>query len=322
MTLDDLPHVYYETLVVLFGLLWGSFLNVVIYRVPRGMSVVRPPSHCPGCGAAIKAYDNIPIVGFLLLGGKARCCKAKMSIRYPIVEAIGGVLSLAILERIIFAFAPTTPLAYAAAVYLVDFALALSLVAAAFIDFEFMIVPDAITFGGAVAGIASASFRNLAFWESIVGAAAGFAIVWLPFVVIYPKIRGGKVGMGLGDAKLLMLAGAWFGWQGALVVLGAGAVQQGTIVVILLLLFGKKLDDPEAVKREREELKKELEAMSPKERAEVEAELADDPLMEEAEGGLGKARVAFGPFLILATLELLFLGRDAVAVRFDRLLSP
>jgi leader peptidase (prepilin peptidase) / N-methyltransferase len=321
VTLDDLPHVYYETLVVLFGLLWGSFLNVVIYRVPRGMSVVRPPSHCPGCGAPIKAYDNIPILGFVLLGGKARCCKAKMSVRYPIVEAIGGVLSLAILERIVFRFAPTTSLAYAAAVYLVDFALALALVAAAFIDFEFMIVPDAITFGGAIAGVATASFRNLAFWESLVGAAAGFAIVWLPFVVIYPKIRGGKVGMGLGDAKLLMLAGAWFGWQGALIVLGAGAVQ-GTVAVIVLLLFGKKLDDPEAVKREREELKKELETMSAEERAEVEAELADDPLMEEAEGGLGKARVAFGPFLILATLELLLLGRDAIAGWFEGLVSP
>jgi leader peptidase (prepilin peptidase)/N-methyltransferase len=321
VTLDDLPHVYYETLVVLFGLLWGSFLNVVIYRVPRGMSVVRPPSHCPGCGAPIKAYDNIPILGFVLLGGKARCCKAKMSVRYPIVEAIGGVLSLAILERIVFGFAPTTSLAYAAAVYLVDFALALSLVAAAFIDFEFMIVPDAITFGGAIAGIATASFRNLAFWESIVGAIAGFVIVWLPFVVIYPRIRGGKVGMGLGDAKLLMLAGAWFGWQGALIVLGAGAVQ-GTVAVIVLLIFGKKLDDPEAVKREREELKKELEAMSPEERAEVEKELADDPLMEEAEGGLGKARVAFGPFLILATLELLFVGRDAISTWFEGLVSP
>ncbi|HVY46710.1 MAG TPA: A24 family peptidase, partial [Minicystis sp.] len=134
-------------------------------------------------------------------------------------------------------------------------------------------------------------------------------------------IRGGKVGMGLGDAKLLMLAGAWFGWQGALFVLGAGAVQ-GTLAVVVMLLLGKKLDDPEAVQREREELKKELEALSPEERAEVEKELADDPLFSEPEGGLGKARVAFGPFLILATLEMLLVGRAGITTLFDRLVTP
>jgi leader peptidase (prepilin peptidase)/N-methyltransferase len=119
--------------------------------------------------------------------------------------------------------------------------------------------------------------------------------------------------MGLGDAKLLMLAGAWFGWKGALFVLGAGAVQ-GVVAVLVMLLFGKKLDDPEAVRREREELKKELESLSPEERAEVEKELADDPLAEEPEGGLGKARVAFGPFLILATLECLLASREIFAL--------
>jgi leader peptidase (prepilin peptidase)/N-methyltransferase len=321
VTLDDLPRAWYETLVVLFGLLWGSFLNVVIYRVPRGMSVVRPPSHCPGCGAPIKAYDNIPILGFVLLGGKARCCKAKMSIRYPIVEAIGGVLSLAVFEVIVRPMAPTTPLAYAGAVYLVDFAFALTLVALAFIDLEFMIVPNAATFGATIAGIATASFRELAFWESLLGAALGFAVVWL-IGVGYAKLRGrGKLGMGRGDATLLMVAGAWFGWKGALTVLGAGAIQ-GTIIILVLLLLGKKLDDPEAVKREREELQKELEQATPEERAEIEAELADDVLADEPDGSLARARLAFGPFLILAMLELLYLGRDFFTDLIIRLATP
>ena len=115
--------------------------------------------------------------------------------------------------------------------------------------------------------------------------------------------------MGMGDAKLLALAGAWFGWGGALLVLGAGAIQ-GTIATLAVLLFRGKIEEPEAVKREREEIQKELLAMSPEDRAAAEKELAQDPLSEEAGEGVGQARVAFGPFLILATIECLLLGRD------------
>jgi leader peptidase (prepilin peptidase)/N-methyltransferase len=110
--------------------------------------------------------------------------------------------------------------------------------------------------------------------------------------------------MGLGDAKLVMLAGAWFGWQGALFTLLAGAVQ-ATLVVLAIYLARGRIDEPEAVKLEREEIERELSTLDPEERAEVERELMDDPLAGEPEAGFGKARVAFGPFLVLATLELL-----------------
>jgi leader peptidase (prepilin peptidase)/N-methyltransferase len=308
MLLDDVPPLFARVFAVFFGLIWGSFLNVVIYRVPRGMSVVSPPSHCPACNKPVRAWDNVPVFGYLLLRGKARCCGAKLSPRYPLVEAIGGVLSLAILEMIVFRLDPLVSLPHALFVYLADLALVLGLVAGAFIDLEHMIVPDAITIGGAVLGLATASFRNMRFVDALLGAVIGYVIIWLPFVVIYPRIRG-RVGMGLGDAKLLMLAGAWFGWGGALVVLGAGAVQ-GTLVAIPLMLVKGKIEDPEAVKREREELQKELEQLSPEERAEVEKELAEDPLAEEAGEGLGQARIAFGPFLALATIEFLLVGRE------------
>jgi leader peptidase (prepilin peptidase)/N-methyltransferase len=306
--LDDFPPLFLRVLAVCFGLIWGSFLNVVIYRVPRDMSVVRPASHCPACGKPIRAWDNVPVLGWLLLRGKARCCGAKVSPRYPLVEAIGGLLSLAILEIVVFRLDPTTQASRALAIYVADLALALGLVAGTFIDLEYMILPNAITIGGAVLGLATASFREMRFVDSLIGAAVGFVIVWLPFGVIYPWIRG-RVGMGLGDAKLLMLAGAWFGWPGTLFVLSAGAVQ-GTLVVLPLLLFKVKIEEPEAVKREREEMKKELEAMSPEERAEAEKELAADPLAEEAGEGLGQIRMPFGPFLSLATIECLLFGRD------------
>ena len=159
-------------------------------------------------------------------------------------------------------------------------------------------------------GVATASFRDMTFVDSLLGAGVGFGIVFLPFVVIYPKLRGGA-GMGLGDAKLLMLAGAWFGWVGAIVVLCAGAVQ-GTLAAVGMLVLQGKIEEPEAVRKEREELRAELEKMSPDERAEVEKELEKDPLMEEAGEGLGQARMAFGPFLALATLEFLFFGHSFV----------
>jgi len=313
--LDDFPPWFLRVFALALGLIWGSFLNVVIYRVPRNLSVVRPASHCPACGKPIRAFHNVPVLGYLLLRGKAGCCGAKLSPRYPLVEAIGGVLSIAVLEVVIFRLDPSVSMGRALAIYTADFALCLGLVAAAFIDLEHMFLPDSITIGGTVLGLATFSFRGQGFVEALLGAAAGFVIIWLPFVVIYPKIRG-RAGMGLGDAKLLMLAGAWFGWSGALFVLGAGAIQ-GTIAAALTLLFRGKLEEPEAVRREREELKKEMEALSPEERAEVEKELAEDPLAEEAGEGLGQARIAFGPFLILATIECLFVGRDVFGAYLD-----
>src|SRR6185436_484950 len=155
---------------------------------------VRPASHCPACGKPVRAWDNIPLFSYLLLRGKARCCKVKLSPRYPLVEAIGGILSIAILEAIVFPMGPMTPLGRALAVYVADLGLALGLVAAAFIDLEHMFLPDAITIGGAVLGVATSSFRSLSFSQSLLGAAIGFGVIWLPFVVIYPRIRG-KVGM-------------------------------------------------------------------------------------------------------------------------------
>ena len=99
MALTDFPIWFLRAFALAWGLIWGSFLNVVIYRVPREMSVVRPASHCPACGKPVRAWDNVPVFGYLLLGGRARCCKVKLSPRYPLVEAMGGVLSIAIPPR-------------------------------------------------------------------------------------------------------------------------------------------------------------------------------------------------------------------------------
>jgi leader peptidase (prepilin peptidase) / N-methyltransferase len=307
--LDDLPPTFLRVFALLFGLLWGSFLNVVIYRVPRGMSVVRPASHCPACKAPVKPWHNVPVVSFLVLRGRAGCCKAPLSLRYPLVEVIGGVLSLAIFEVLVRRLDASTPLWHAGAVYLANFALALGLVATAFIDLEYMHVPDAITYGGAVLGVATSSFRSMTFLDALLGAAVGFLVIW-GIGAGWAKIRGlSGSAFGLGDAKLLMLAGAWFGWRGALFVLGAGALQ-GSVISIALLGLKGRIELPEAVQREREEAERELEGLTGEERAAAEKEIAEDLALQEAGPGWGKIRIAFGPFLILGTLECLFAWRE------------
>lgn len=302
VVVGEIPVLFSRVVGLVFGLLWGSFLNVVIYRTPRGISIVHPPSTCPACQTPIKPWDNIPVVSWLLLGGKARCCGARISPRYPIVELMGGLLSVAIFEVIIRSLPFETPWPRALAIYAAYFILALSLVAAAFIDAEHMYLPDPITLGGTVLGVLTATLRGMSLFASLIGAAIGFVVVWLPLIVIYPRLRG-KHGMGLGDAKLLMLAGAWFGWEGALFTLMAGAVQ-GTIGALVIYLTVGKIEEPEAVRADREELKK----AAAEGDAEAEQILAEDPLGEAPPEGFTQARLPFGPFLILAMLELLFFG--------------
>jgi len=304
VTVFDLPTWFWMGVGVSLGLLFGSFLNVVIYRLPRGESVAFPASHCTSCGTPIRPLDNIPVFGWLLLRGKARCCGASISGRYPLVEALGGLLGGALIQITVLTLPAGTPVWQGGLLFCAELALGLGLIAAAFIDLSHMYLPDSITLGGAALGVLSVPLRpGASFLDSLLGAGIGFVLVWLPFDLLHRLVRG-KPGMGLGDAKLVMLAGAWFGWQGALFTLLAGAVQ-ATLVVLAVYLTRGRLDEPEAVRLERAELERELAKLTPEERAEVEQELAADPLTSEPEAGFGKARIAFGPFLVLAALELL-----------------
>jgi len=314
LTLGDLPGPFITAIAVALGLAFGSFLNVVIYRLPRGESLSHPPSRCPGCGKAIRIYDNIPVLGWLLLRGRARCCKIRISARYPLIEALGGLCAWAIVRAIIFELPDETVWWKLVLLFSLYLALALGLLAAAFIDLEHMYLPDPITIGGTLLGLCSAPLRGATLVSALLGAALGFLLVWLPFDFLYSKLRG-MPGMGLGDAKLVMLAGAWFGWQGAVFALLAGAVQ-ATVVALAVFLARGRIDEPEAVIRERKELQTLLENTEGEARAELEREIARDPLAFEPEPGLGKARLAFGPFLALATVEYLLFGDVVVQALF------
>lgn len=316
VAIADFPPAFIVVTAVALGLAFGSFLNVVIHRLPRGENLAYPASHCPNCGASIRIYDNVPVLSWLVLRGRARCCGARISPRYAIVELCGGLLAWAIVVTRIDTLPPETAWWRAALLFVLYLALGLGLLALAFIDLEHMLLPDEITLGGAVLGLSSVPLRPGATWiDALIGAAVGFSIVWLPFIVGYRALRG-QAGMGLGDAKLTLLAGAWFGWKGAVFALLAGAVQ-GTVAALVIFAFRGRIDEPTAVREQREALHARLAAATTdEERQAVQAEIDADPVATEPAAGLGKSRLPFGPFLVLATLEYLLFG-DALLARYS-----
>ena len=217
------------TIVAIFGLMIGSFLNVVIWRVPRGESIVSPPSACPRCGHEIRPRDNLPVIGWLILRGRCRDCGNPISARYPLVELATGVL-----------FAVTALLTglswlLPAMLYLVAIGIALAL-----IDIDTKRLPNAIVLPSYVVGavllaLASANPGGESDWgafvRALIGAAAMFTVYFL-LLLIYPA------GMGFGDVKLSGVLGlylAWFGW-GSLVVGWFAAYLLGGVFSIGLLL--------------------------------------------------------------------------------------
>jgi len=206
----------------LFGLVIGSFLNVVIARLPEGRSVWRPRSACPGCGTPIAWYVNIPVLSFALLRGRCRACGGAIPWRYPIVEAAtGAVFALAY-----WLLGPTPDFVVAAA-------LLAALIAITAIDLSHQIIPDVITLPGIVAGVVANLLTGRVAWlESILGIAVGGGI----FLVIILASRGG---MGGGDMKLGAMLGAFLGWKLGLLALLLG-VLTGGIVALCLLMLGRK----------------------------------------------------------------------------------
>jgi leader peptidase (prepilin peptidase)/N-methyltransferase len=211
--------------LALLGLALGSFLNVVIYRLPLGLSVVRPRSHCPACQAQIRAGDNIPLLSYLLLRGRCRRCGAAISARYPLVELLGLVSVLAA------SVASATPWAAAARA-----AFLLAMVAVFFIDLDHRIIPDEISLGGAVAGLLVAPVLDLPRLQALIGVLAGAGGLLL-VALAYRQLRGVS-GMGGGDIKLAAAIGAFVGWQGLLLTLVIGSFV-GSAVGIALLLRGR-----------------------------------------------------------------------------------
>lgn len=222
------------------GACLGSFFNVCIYRIPEDKSVISPGSQC-GCGAPVKWFDNLPVLSWLLLRGKARCCGRSFSIRYPLVELLtGGLFLLAWYQ-----FGGGSPAQALGVMLLCSF-----LVPAVFIDLDHMIIPDVFSIGGAIAGVlfsclfpalhavegTGSVFAVFGCVESILGLLIGSATIYWIGVLGETVLR--KEAMGEGDVKFLGCIGAFCGWQGALFSIFGGAFV-GCILLLPLMLLGK-----------------------------------------------------------------------------------
>jgi leader peptidase (prepilin peptidase)/N-methyltransferase len=275
-----------ETLLLVFsfvwGAIWGSFLNVVIHRLPRGESVLTPASHCPACRQPIRWYQNIPIISYLALGGRCASCKEPISPRYPLVELVTATISMAVWNLTAFnPFVPSVPMALV--IYLFLFLFALGLIAITFIDIDGMIIPDVISLPLIVIGIVFNAVLSMNFeltvLDSAIGAAAGGAVIASVILGYYLVTR--REGMGWGDAKLLAAIGAWLGWKCLPFVLLASSLQ-GLLYAILAFLLVRGKSEQEGTHEGVQDATKE-----------------DDTSFR-------KAKLPFGPFLVLAALEWLF----------------
>jgi leader peptidase (prepilin peptidase)/N-methyltransferase len=276
-----------RVLAFAWGAIWGSFANVIIYRVPREMSIVRPRSRCGACETPIAAWDNIPILSYLLLRGRCRHCGEPFALRYLMVEVLCGVLSFALYIQIVH-----LPLLLGHDVNVVPWLLwlmfGIALVIVTFTDLDQWIIPDVVVLPMAALGLLVAAFDDRILGVPLSEAAIAAAGGWATFTGIrwvYRRWRGIDA-LGPGDAKLLLMVGAFTGMPGLAWCVGAGAIQ-GLLVSIPLLLLGRRVANVDLADAH-----------------------GDDPeLAEPAAAGVMGKRVPFGPFLALAALEYALLGR-------------
>ena len=221
------PDLILSLFALVTGMVVGSFLNVCICRLPKDESVVSPPSHCPRCDYRIRWYDNIPLVSYLLLRGRCRGCGTRISIQYPLVELLNGLLTLALFLR----FGPTLA-------FLALFLFCSALVVITFIDLEHQIIPDEISLPGIVIGFVCSFFLPGYSWlNSMLGILLGGGSLLL-IAYTYQWLTGNE-GMGGGDIKLLAMMGAFLGWKSILFIVFASSLA-GSIIGVTMMLVLKK----------------------------------------------------------------------------------
>jgi len=212
-----------------FGLIWGSFVNVLIYRLPRDHSVVFPPSACPSCQKPIAPYDNIPVLSYLLLLGHCRNCGARIPLRYPLVELLVATASLAGYFRQGFSLE-----------YVIELGFAAAMLVLIFIDYDHRILPNIITIPGTFIGLLLAFFRQpITLTEALLGAVLGAGLL-LAVAEVYFRLRKTE-GLGMGDVKMMAMVGAFLGWKGVLLTLFAGSLLGSLVGLALMATQGKDL---------------------------------------------------------------------------------
>lgn len=344
---------YLNTLLLVYafvwGAIWGSFLNVVIWRLPRRQNLSRPASHCPSCETPIAWYDNVPLVSWLVLRGRCRACRTSISIRYPLVELLVAVLSTLLWWHVSRMAPPTAPLQVMAVPYLLHFVFMLALVSIAFIDLDLTIIPHRLTFPTMAWGVLGALllpkaegwqyyFPGVDIVDSVLGLLAGAGII-AAIIVSYRAIRGHD-GMGWGDATLLAAIGANLGVASLLFVILFASLQ-GVIAALVFAAIDRARgvetgsDDSVLIRGAHTEeywekhplahlYEDEAGGEDPASPAEppVTDERAEEPVSvdaaagapadEDDDDGLLMQGLPFGPFLALAAVEYILVGRAFV----------
>jgi leader peptidase (prepilin peptidase)/N-methyltransferase len=221
--------------VFLSGLIVGSFLNVCIYRIPRGISIISPSSRCPHCDSPVRVYDNIPLISYIFLRGRCRDCGGRISLRYPVVELLNGLCYLLVIWRY--------GIGLTGLVYMLYFSV---LIVITFIDIDFQIIPDRITLPGSVVALLTGAFlltdpfnrdSSLGVIQSLAGLILGGGMFYL--IALISEMILKTEAMGGGDIKMMAMVGALTGWKGVLLTTFTGSLA-GSFIGLGLMVFGGK----------------------------------------------------------------------------------
>ncbi len=212
---------------ILFGAMVGSFLNVCILRMPKGESIIFPGSHCPLCQTPIRFYDNLPLLSYLLLGGKCRHCKTSISIQYPIVEGITALSALLLWIKFGVSLS-----------YLIYFSFTAALIIITVIDLYHQIIPDVISLPGIGVGLLGALVvPQVTFLNALIGVIVGGGSLFLVATIYQWLFK--REGMGGGDVKLLAMIGAFLGWKAVLLTILLSSFVGSVVGIILILIKGR-----------------------------------------------------------------------------------
>ena len=318
---------FWVAFAFVWGSIWGSFLNVVIYRLPKGLSLVSPRSSCPSCGHMITWHENVPIFSWLLLRGRCRSCSTKISPRYVLVEVMTGLLCAGLFAKLAYGDLAGEPVTTAFLPFAFFFLFVCSVIAISFIDLELTLIPDILTLPTAVLGLVAAFVipntgsyvdlhPNLTWLESVLGASIGFGFLFAVFMGY--RLLTGRVGMGGGDFTMIAMIGAFLGWRSLPFIFFFASVQ-GLLLALLAVAWertvgreGKMLlrgaHRPEFwEEREDENAEPGSQEEDPApEDEESTDEVAETEALEDER--FGRLAIPFGPFLGLASIEFLFVG--------------
>ncbi len=250
--------IFLDIFLAVVGAAVGSFLNVLICRMPEGLSIVSPPSHCPKCEHAVRFYDNIPVVSYIILKGRCRDCHEKISPRYPLVELLTAIMSVFLFWKFALSLQ-----------YLFVFAFCCSLIVITFIDLDHQIIPDVITLPGIpIFSLIAVFFMGVSWLEVVVGVLIGGGCLYL--VAVGYELITGREGMGGGDIKLLAMLGGFLGWKSIFFIVFVSSLLGALVGVAMMIARGKDM----------------------------------------------KYAVPFGPFLSMAAVAYLFVGKEVMMLFF------